>query len=197
MSSPASLRLFFAVKLSAELQERCGELLARLRNVPTRVSWVRPENLHFTLKFLGDVPTRLLPDLERLGAETGAKCPPVVVDLAGLGAFPEPSSPRVVWVGCGAGVDSLERLARVLHDTVWGSGLVLGDNKPFAAHCTIGRVKDPRQAGDLVTTLQREAGFTAGRLEAAEFQLISSELARTGPTYTTVASFPLLGSSGD
>lgn len=197
MSSPASLRLFYAVKLSLELQDRFAELLGRLRAVPTRVSWVRPENLHFTLKFLGDVPTRLVPDLERLGTETGTKCPPVAVDLAGLGAFPETGSPRVVWVGCGAGVDSLERLARVLHDTVWGSGLVLGDSKPFAAHCTIGRVKDPRQAGDLVAALQREAGFSAGRLEVAEFHLISSELSRTGPTYTTVASFPLLGSSGD
>ncbi len=185
----SSLRLFYALRLDAATQKAIAGLLERLHGIPARVSWVKPENLHFTLKFLGDVPERLLPALGEVGEETGRRSGPVAVDLAGLGAFPNSCSPRVVWIGCGEGVETLSGLAANLAGVLRERGLVLGDNKPFAAHCTLGRVREGRP--ELTEALAREAGFTAGRLRAEEFHLVRSELARTGPTYTNLGAFPL------
>ncbi|NPV45495.1 MAG: RNA 2',3'-cyclic phosphodiesterase [Armatimonadetes bacterium] len=185
------LRLFYALRLSPETQTAVGALIDRLRGVPARVSWVQPANLHFTLKFLGDVPERLLPALVEVGEETGRRSAPVRVELAGVGTFPHGRSPRVIWVGCGAGVNSLEGLAANLASVLGERALVLGDNKPFAAHCTIGRVRDSHGLGELNSALTREGHFTAGFLQAEEFHLVRSDLAGTGPTYTNLASFAL------
>lgn len=185
-------RLFYALRLTADAQAAVGALLERLRRVPARVSWVQPANLHFTLKFLGDVPERLLPALQEVGEETGRRSLPVRLDLAGLGAFPNNRSPRVIWVGCGTGADGLMELAANLATVLGERALVLGDNKPFAAHCTIGRVRDSRGLPELVSALADEAPFAGGCVQSDEFHLVRSELARTGPTYTNLAAFPLL-----
>jgi 2'-5' RNA ligase len=160
------------------------------------VSWVQPANLHFTLKFLGDVPERLLPALLEVGEETGRRSQPVALELRELGAFPNTQSPRAIWVGARDGVATLIGLAANLAQVLHERALVLGDNRPFSAHCTIGRVKDSRGRDDLTAALSREAGFVAGRLQAHELHLVRSELSRTGPAYTNLAAFPLLGPVG-
>jgi RNA 2',3'-cyclic 3'-phosphodiesterase len=187
-----ALRLFYAVLLPPALQSAIAELQQRLRCHGARVGWGVPENLHFTLKFLGEVPARMLLDLRRVGAETARLCAPAVVTLQGVGAFPNPRSPRVIWVGTGDGAHELGHLARALHRALEANALFLGDSKPFAAHCTIGRVRDPRDANGLPAALASEASFTPGSLECTEFHLMLSELSRAGPTYSSLARFPLL-----
>lgn len=185
-----ALRLFYAVRVPTELQSALGKLEQRLRRAGGQVSWVNSANLHFTLKFLGEVPARLVPQLEQVGREVGQQCAPVVAELRGVGAFPNLSRPRVVWVGTVETALTLTRLAETLRLTLDRNGLRLGDDKPFASHCTLGRVKEP-PGGLFTRALEQEAAFVAGRLEATEFQLVRSELSRSGPTYTTLASFPL------
>lgn len=186
-----TLRLFYALRLTWATQSAVAGLIERLRGVPVRVSWVQPANLHFTLKFLGEVPAPLLPTLVEVGEQTGRRSAPVRVEVAGLGAFPNSRSPRVIWVGCGAGVENLKALAANLAAALRERGVALGDTKPFAAHCTLGRVRDSRRLEELTKALVREERFSAGLLEASEFHLVRSELAPTGATYTNLAGFAL------
>ena len=187
-----ALRLFYAVLLPPALQSAIAELQQRLRRHGARVGWGAPENLHFTLKFLGEVPARMLLDLRRVGVETARRCAPTVVTLEGVGAFPNPRHPRVIWVGTGEGAHQLGHLARALHRNLEASALFLGDSRPFAAHCTIGRVRDPRDTDGLAAAIGSEASFAPGSLECTEFHLMLSELSRSGPTYGSLARFPLL-----
>lgn len=184
------LRLFYAVLVPAELQGPLAELQQRLRRAGGRVSWVAPANLHFTLQFLGEVPAGLVPALQQVGQAVGEQCAPVAAELRGVGAFPSAGRPRVLWVATRETALTLTRLATTLRQALTGGGFAPDEAKPFASHCTLGRLKEPASGG-LVAALAREAGFVAGRLDAAEFHLMRSELSRSGPTYTKLASFAL------
>ena len=185
------LRLFFAVVLPPELQEAVGGLQERLRDVRAEVTWVAAHNLHFTIKFIGHVPARMVRDLRQAAATVAVECEPHTVEVAGVGAFPSLKRPQTIWVGVGEGAPALSALAAHLIRALDEGALVPRDARPFRPHCTIGRARNPKDAARLAEALGREAGFAAGRMTCDSFQLMSSELKPSGPTYTRIATFPL------
>ncbi len=177
------MRLFVAINLPEPVRDQLWERTASLRDDVFPIRWVRPEGLHLTLKFLGDVaPSR---ESEIVGALAKAvdATRPFEMPMAGFGAFPTVERPRVVWAGCEA-VPPLELLQDRLERAMDALGFPL-EGRAFRPHVTLGRAKRDAKPSAL-------AGL-AGRLDELEHQafvdvrsidLMESVLAREGARYT-------------
>jgi 2'-5' RNA ligase len=143
-AEPAWVRAFIAVTLPAEVRvavERVQrELKAAVRG--NAVRWTPSEQVHLTLKFLGNVAADSLPDLESAVRHACADAAPFELTAGGLGAFPSEQRPRVLWVGVGGEVEALRQLEQAVarETAAWGER----EDKPFHPHLTLGRVKTTR-----------------------------------------------------
>lgn len=154
------------------------------------MSWVAPANLHVTLKFLGEVdPSRLAGVAEALRAVAAASRA-FDLGLAGVGAFPSPSRPRVLWAGVAEGADVLADLARRI-DEALGALAFERETRPFTGHVTLGRVRVPRSAPALAAMLAADAGRVFGLVRVGEIALMRSDLSPQGSRYTVVETWPL------
>jgi len=176
------LRAFIAVELDEAIRQRLGEAQDRLRSAPCSVKWVKPELMHLTLRFLGEVDEALVGILEQVMASAAQGVAPVEVTLAGLGAFPERGAPRVVWAGMQDN-GSLCLLNRRLEEGVRRLGFAPED-RPFHPHLTLGRVNGRQGADELRRRLDAQAAAEFGSCTIAELILMQSVLSPAGPTYT-------------
>jgi RNA 2',3'-cyclic 3'-phosphodiesterase len=181
-----------ALELDARVRQAISEATAPMRDAAPAASWVREENIHLSIKFLGeqpdDVPAALSPLLARLG---GAH-QPLELQIGGLGAFPNLRTPRVVWMG----VEHDPRL-ELLHHDVERACAELGfalDGRAFRPHLTLARVRSPMApAAARALAVAARAVRYAGAARVAALSLMESTLAPGGARYTRVASFPLGG----
>jgi 2'-5' RNA ligase len=185
-----SWRIFCAVELTEELKARVGEYSARLRAAfpAARASWERPEKLHLTIKFLGELePSRVAELSEAAGrAATGLGEFPITIE--GTGAFPPRGAPRVLWLGVGDSSGKLAELQRRLEAECAAAGFPR-ETRSFSPHLTIARLREPRGAQDL-TTAHRHERFDALSFTARELKIVRSVLGPAGSRYTTVSSHP-------
>jgi RNA 2',3'-cyclic 3'-phosphodiesterase len=151
---------------------------------------VRPELCHVTLKFLGTTPEDRLEGIRSVAEQIANDFSPFVIHSEGVGAFPDPRRPRVVWIGLGgSGQPALIELAEHLDIAMEPMGFER-EGRAFLPHMTLGRVKPGKKAPDLSSKLGRLT------IECAEwpvdgFHLIRSDLRPSGPEYTTLRVFPL------
>jgi len=177
-----SLRSFVAVEVGPR------PALARLRDeaaaLDRDLKAVAPENLHVTLRFLGDVDaSEVLAILEAL-REACAGVAPFTMRLRGVGAFPSPARARVLWAGL-EGADPLARVADGL------SRRLGAPDKPFAAHVTLARAKTPKGAAKVPAFVARHRDWQGDEVPVERIVLMRSELAREGPTYTPLGAAAL------
>lgn len=183
-------RLFLALPLPAAVRAELNSLVHALKRQAPGVRWVRPDQMHVTLRFLGDVEDAeceaLLESLKRL-----TDLPPFTFNLAGMGAFPDRRRPRVVWTGIESGCDRVVATAAIVEKSVVAAGLPAAD-RPFSPHLTLGRVKEP---GDFTAfwAAADAISYAGQRVNAVDVRLIWSTLTPTGPHYRDVESFPLRG----
>ncbi len=183
------MRLFVAADLNPEVRARLAGLQDELRGLPLRVSWARPEGIHLTLKFLGEVPPDRRAAIETALRPAGLGIPPFRLEAEGVGTFPERGLPRVIWVGLGGDTGAAERLQRSIERALEAVGFA-PESRPFRPHLTLGRVKGAGD-GDWRAVLRRSAGARAGRFEVREYMLFESRLGPGGAAYTALARFPL------
>jgi len=181
------MRLFVALEIPSRVRKNLAELLQSLRVVSPQTRWVRPENLHVTLKFIGEVPEA------RLGAIRSALAgvdsdQPVTLDFRGLGFFPNEKHPRVFWAGIEAS-PNLKSLAAEIDKAMEKLGIPR-EQRPFSPHLTLARFEPPRLAEQLRAAIQEHAARDFGALRTGQFHLIESKLKPSGAEYTTVESFP-------
>lgn len=190
--------MFIALKTSDLLLDRLLQIQRQLQApLPAgSVRWTRREQLHLTLKFLGDVPADRVEALAAAVREAGAGVPPLRLGLAGAGCFPNARSPRVVWIGVNGDVPQLMDLQQRVEIATTGFG-DHREEREFHPHLTFGRVaardfQAARAVGEAVAQLELGSlgGWTADRL-----YLVRSQLAPTGPTYTDVAIVELRGAA--
>ena len=155
-----------------------------VRRLGDRVRWIKPENVHLTLKFLGDVREEALGTLCASLEEICARHAPFDVELVGLGAFPSARRARILWVGVGAGSDQLRALAADL-DAAFASLGFEREKRSYAPHMTLGRVRGRPASFDLPSDA-KDLGFRVRRVE-----LVESTLAPEGALYRTVKAFAL------
>jgi len=185
------VRAFIAVELPPDIKDALKSVQDLLRKTGADVRWVRPEGIHLTLKFLGDMDASIVDDLAGAlkGSLEGRGA--VGLRLGGTGVFPNRRAPRVVWAGLDGDVDRLAELAEIVEGVCEGFGFER-ETRPFKPHLTLGRVKSRRGTGALLDVLD-EAGKRIDRdFGAQHVCLIRSELRPTGAVYTVLAQI-LLG----
>jgi RNA 2',3'-cyclic 3'-phosphodiesterase len=192
----SSLRLFFGLKLTDEVRADMVALQERLALGRVKVKWVAPQNLHFTLRFLGDMPALILPELRRIGEQVAGQTHPWPLTLHGVGAFPKLHHPQAIYAAAGDGAEELATLAETLSRVLAECAIAPEEKKPFVAHCTVGRVKQERGIGGLVAALEAETDFVAGPMQCKQFALLSSTLTPAGPVYTEIADFAFPPATG-
>ena len=143
---PEQLRLFVAVTLPAEAREAIARVIHALRAADVSgLRLVNPEGVHLTLKFLGNVDRSLLPALTDALHAVGEGAAPFALQLSGVGAFPNPRSPRVLWAGVLGDTESLTALASRVDDTCSTLGFSR-ERRPFSPHLTLARVRESASA---------------------------------------------------
>jgi 2'-5' RNA ligase len=151
------------------------------------VNWTRPEQLHVTMRFIGDTPeTKLDSVLARLATVQVAS---FLLPVEGVGTFPPNRPPRVVWAGTGSGHPRLFQLRQRLDDALLATGLPV-DVKTFHPHITLARCHDEPDPA-LTKWLKRHRDFAAPPFRVESFDLYSSELKPTGAVHTLLRKFPL------
>lgn len=190
--TPAFVRTFLAVYPDAATQVRLTELTARLRTQLSGVRWSPDHQLHFTLRFFGDLDEAARARAAAALAEVTPTLAPVSFPLSGLGAFPDWNRARVIWVGAGAGKDALEEIARRL-DIRFGEAGLLRADRPFRAHLTLARLREGERLDPASIDLLRQSAFQTPPLTVSELCLMASALGRGGATHTLLQAFPLGG----
>jgi 2'-5' RNA ligase len=184
------VRLFIAANFDAQLRAKLHEQAAPLRAAVPDISWVPPERLHSTLKFLGEQDQELVPRLSKALSELAVTVQPIDLAVGEYGAFPNFRRARVVWRGVQPGAQ-LATLASGIDDICSAFG-VAREERPYRAHVTLGRVKRPLSA-PIANRLEQAA---RARHELVQWHVGSIEImhsmsAGRGPTYVPLASVPL------
>jgi len=159
-----------------------------LRPLMNDVAWVAPDNFHLTLKFLGPVATEGLAAVTETLTSAAAACAPFKLELGGLGAFPSPTRPRVLWVGLDTGAAAATVLATRIDEALATLGFAR-EARAFSAHVTLGRVRQPHAQPRLGEALA--AARVVGAVDVARVSLMRSELSPRGARYTELATAPL------
>ena len=176
------IRLFISVELPDEIKKNIGSLIEGLKKSKAGVKWVKPRNLHLTLKFLGWVEDSQVDRIIELSAKSVAGAGGFKARFEGLGAFPSGKSPRVIWVGTAEGGDALCKLAKTLEKTTSGAGFRT-EEREFKPHLTIGRVKERKGLEKLTKQIGgiKDAGF--GEVLVDRINIMKSTLTPNGPVY--------------
>jgi RNA 2',3'-cyclic 3'-phosphodiesterase len=179
------MRLFIAINIDPFLKAPLVALQGKLKATPSPVSWVKADNLHFTLKFLGEAEEAQLPALLRAFGLALAGVKPFTLSLAGLGTFPPKGRPRVIWIGIEQGAKELERLRGQIDETLLPLGFPR-EARPFHPHLTLGRVKNVGRLDPLLESLRRMEVGEVGRMQVRSVELMQSQLHPAGAIYTPV-----------
>ena len=190
----ADIRTFIAIELSADVLRRIGTLLERIQAdvPPGLVRWVRPEGIHLTLKFLGDVQADRLEGLAVALQSACAPHAPFSLSIGGMGVFPNPQRPRVIWIGVDEPTGALVRLQRDVERAIAPLGFPT-ERRPFSPHLTLGRVKGGGSAAELQALGQyaTHARVRIGEMAVDAVYLMRSDLSPAGARYTQLTTAPL------
>jgi len=183
------MRLFMALDLPPGVVGNLEELLRRLK--PTaRIQWSRPENLHITIKFIGELADGRLEELKRSLAGVPRRGP-IDVQIRRVGFFPNPHAPRNFW--CGIEAPGLEDLAGAADSAAATVG-VARETRPFSPHLTLARIKDRISLQPLREAVAGLSSLEFGAFQARSFYLYQSTLKPGGSVYAKLAEFPLIPS---
>ena len=183
------MRCFIAIDLPQKIKNVLGAVINASKRHSKSIRWIAPDNIHLTLKFLGEIEESLIPVIkERLSAS----CSPhktFTINITGAGAFPNFRSPNVLWFG----IEDSEELKR-LYNNIEDAISLLGfkkEGRKFSPHLTIGRVKDKN---GIESALKEFAAFKDrrfGSIEISEVVLMQSILKPSGAEYSRLAIFKL------
>ncbi len=188
-------RVFVAVDVGDAVRAEAARVIQAISGrieavkTPPKVTWVRPQALHVTIRFIGEIDEAALPGLcERLSGPIAM--PPFEVEWRGLGAFPSPRHPRALWLGVVSGGAALGALEAEVSRRL--AGTLDPEVKPLLPHLTLGRIKMAGAGMDWPKVLQ-SIEVRGARSPVDRVTLYRSHLSQRGPHYTGLVSAPLIG----
>ena len=184
------MRAFLGIKLPETVRVVLGMLQRQLAASEADVKWVLPSHLHVTLKFLDEISESQRCAIEERVEQVARGEPAFQLGLDRVGAFPSIGAPRVIWIGLLVGKECVAHLAASMEQAL-GDLEVRKEERPFAAHLTIGRVRSPRHRPALVQRLREVAWQPPAAWDVTSVTLYHSMLSPSGPRYTVLAEFPL------
>jgi 2'-5' RNA ligase len=190
---PETTRTFVAIAIPEPLGRKLARLQQELSPEIPKCRWTSSSPFHATIAFLGDVQNRDLNDVVKTVAFKAAAFEPFELNLEGVGAFPDPRNPRVIWAGLTSpGPQHLLNLREQVVQALAEIGYQ-ADAK-FHPHVTLGRMKsDRRGAPELAAPLERRRSWNGGAFTVVQIVTFASTLGQAGPSYDALGHAPLLG----
>lgn len=177
------MRAFVAIELSDEIKDTLDRIQSHLKYAGADVKWVAKDNIHLTLKFLGEISEekcgKVKAALDNIAKEAGA----FEITLKDIGAFPNTDYPRVIWIGLDKGAKESVELAGRIDEELSKMGFQK-ETRPFAAHLTISRVRSAKNREALKEKVLSCQLSTVGRQQILSVTLFQSTLTPKGPIYT-------------
>lgn len=189
--SSETIRSFIAVKLPETVVSHIADVQDELKRAGFRMSWVRPGNIHLTLKFLGNIEKDAVDDIALGMRQALSGGNPLTLRAKGLGVFPTMKNPRVLWVGLTGDIPALFDLQNRVEENMDRLGYPK-ENRKFKAHLTIARIKSRLDLKKLSDKIAQFSSFESEPFTVNDVILFQSDLNPTGAIYTPLAKAPLL-----
>ena len=176
------VRCFIAIELSQEIREALGQIEDELRKTISGVKWVKPDNIHLTLKFLGHIEKETVEQIKEILNQVAAQIKPFKMKLSSPGVFPSPTRPRVIWIGIDEENKESSHLANLIEERLATLGIEK-ESRAFHAHLTLARVKflkDKSSVKNAFASLK----VPQTEMTASKIALFQSTLTREGSIYT-------------
>jgi len=187
------MRCFIAIDIDERIQQALDRLQQQLQAKAdirkSDVKWVKPEQMHLTLKFLGEVKDQKIAELCNIVDKVAAKYTPFEVDVAKLGCFGK-NAARVLWVGIGEKNDTLLALQKDIDQALTAVGYP-SEQRQFAGHLTLCRIRNPKAGRELTRLSSKYEDLQLGSVFVESVCLYQSRLTPTGPVYTLLGNYKL------
>ena len=184
------MRLFIAIELPEHLKQEIGKVQEQLRKSGADANWTRPEGIHLTLKFLGEVEESRVPAIMIALAAACQGTGTLRVEIAGASAFPNVKKPRVLWLGVQGDVERLGAVQVTVERAMTSLGFEAEDKK-FSPHLTLARIRFPRPRDNWQQWIEAIRDVKLGGFEAGHVSLMKRELRRDGAVYTEIGASQL------
>jgi RNA 2',3'-cyclic 3'-phosphodiesterase len=186
-----TIRAFLAIEPPEDILQAMSRLQEKLkREISGRISWTTPQGQHLTLKFFGYITAEDIKDICAAVENRLASGSSLNLKIEKIGVFPDTRRPRVLWCGVTGDMEKLSALQRQLDNDFVNIGFPRED-RPFRAHLTLGRIKEPRGLTGISEALTKHNAFTAGEFNCKELILFQSKLSPQGAVYSRLAEFAL------
>ncbi len=177
-----NIRTFIAIELKKEIKDKLIEAQHLFQDVYGKFNWIKPEQMHLTVRFLGSIPENKIEQIHSAMVSASRGISPFELEFSNLGCFPNPSFPRVLWIGVEQS-PSLKLLHKQLEEE-----LIKLDFEPetreFTPHLTIARIKSRIDTEKFKQILKSHENFPAGKQRIERWAIFSSQLKPTGSIYT-------------
>ena len=181
-------RTFIALEIKENIKELLASVQQKIGSEIGGIKWVKPKNMHLTLKFLGSTREDKIEDISDILENAAGGLTRFNVSVSGLGAFPSSNNPKVIWAGLKAD-DVLYKLQKDIDISLESLGFAR-EKRPFSLHLTIGRVRDSRAKKKLRDVFE-QVRTEPGSFEAENITFYKSDLMPGGPVYTVLKSVKL------
>ena len=187
------MRTFIAIELPKTIRDSLAQLEEQLKKSGADVKWVEPQNIHLTLKFLGEIDEQKLDKIAEITKNVASNRKTLYMRISSIGAFPKISTPRIIWVGINEGYSEIKEIAKELEERLVKLGIPK-ENRPFSSHITLGRTRSALNREKLIQELiSAENILNTENLEfpVTKITLFRSTLNSSGPIYEVLKAADL------
>jgi 2'-5' RNA ligase len=185
------VRCFLAVEIPGEVRRAAGDLIERLRKgaqfTKARPAWVKADNLHYTIVFLGNRMPEQIDRIKTALDPLADAVAPFAVEVGGLGVFPHERGPKVLWIGVRQGGEGFEALYQETVKRLASAIDYRAEKRPYHPHLTLARIKSFRGTKELMDVVRSHKGEGCGEFTASGLTLFRSQLHPAGAIYTPLA----------
>ena len=179
------MRTFIAIEIPAEILKEIAKVQDELKSSGADAGWTRPEGIHLTLKFLGEVPEARIEDIKNALVQAAGATNRFRLEIAGAGAFPNPKNPRVVWLGVSGDIDKLSALQGSVEESMMAMGFDR-EKRPFSPHLTLARIKYLRPRFSWQRAIDSIKDIRLADFDVDHVSLMKSDIKPSGAVYTEI-----------